>query len=378
LLLRSAIELASVPLGFNAHNVLVARMSLPAARYAHDAAVSEAYRAILSQLRDIVGVEHAAVATSVPLVGGGPDAAIAVEHVEFASGSAPSPHIRLVSDAYNEAMGVALIRGRAFQPPDLFAGAPSVVLINERLAAALWPGGNPIGKRISTWTSGPEPQWREVVGVVADVRAFGQIEPVPLELFIPYTQAPVGAWNVFQRSMVLVLRTNRDWPETYATPLRAAVSTVDPSVPLYDVRTMEQVVAGVTAARRFYLRLVLLLAATALGLAVLGVYGVIAHLVSQRRSEIGLRMAVGAQRIEVIRFVVAHGLRLALFGVAIGVPAALLQAQVMRNLLFEVPPTDLLTFVSVVLLLTFTSVLASLFPAVKAARVDPLLALRHE
>ena len=183
------------------------------------------------------------------------------ENVEFAPGSAPSPHIRLISDGYSEAMGFALIRGRAFQPTDLVAGAPKVVLINERLAAAPWAGSNAIGQRISTWTAGPEPEWREVVGVVADVRAFGQAEPAPLELFIPYTQAPVGAWDVFQRSMVLVLRTNRDWPETYAAPLRAAVSAVDGSVPLYDVRTMEQVVVGATAARRFYLRLVLLLAA---------------------------------------------------------------------------------------------------------------------
>jgi putative ABC transport system permease protein len=117
---------------------------------------------------------------------------------------------------------------------------------------------------------GPEPEWREVIGVVRDARTFGQSEPVPLELFLPYTQAPPGAWNAFQRSMVLVIRTDEGWPDTYAGHLRRAVAAVDPTIPLYDLRTMERLVVNVTATRRFYLRLVLLLAATGLGLALLG------------------------------------------------------------------------------------------------------------
>ena len=378
LLFRSAEQLARVPLGFNAHGVLTARLTLPAARYGEPAVVAGAFRAILDQMRELGGLEYAAAATGVPLTGGSADAAVAAEGVAFPPGAAPSPHIRLISDGYIEAMGFTLLRGRSLQAADLAAGAPPVVVINERLAAALWPGTSPIGKRVSTWTAGPDPEWREVVGVVAGVRTFGQSEPVPLELFMPYTQAPSGAWNAFQRSMVLVLRPREGWPEGFAPHLKTAVAGVDPSAPLYDVRTMEGIVVAATAGRRFYLRLILLLAATGLGLAVLGVYGVIAYFVTERTGEIGLRMAIGARRPEVVRMVVARGLRLALLGVAVGVPGALLLTRLISNLLYGVGPTDPLTFVSVASLLIVTSVLASLVPAAKAARVDPLHALRHE
>ena len=378
LLLRSAGELARVPLGFDGHDVLTARLTLPPARYADSAAVADAYRRILDELRGTRGLSYAAAATGIPLVGGSVDAAVSVEGVVFPPGAAPSPHIRLVSDDYFAAMGIALVRGRGIGAADLAAGAPPVVVINERLAAALWPGSNPIGKRLSTWTAGAEPEWREVVGVAADVRAFGQVEAVPLELFLPYTHAPAVAWTTFQRSMVLVLRAAEDWPETYAPQLRRAVAAIDPSVPLYDVRTMDGIVLSVTANRRFYLRLILLLAATGLGLAVLGVYGVIAYFVAERTGEIGLRMAIGAQRAQVVGMVVTQGLRLALLGVAIGVPAALLVSRLIRNLLYGIEPSDPMTFASVAGLLLFTGLAASLVPAVRAARVDPLRALRHE
>jgi putative ABC transport system permease protein len=199
-----------------------------------------------------------------------------------------------------------------------------------------------------------------------------------MELFLPYTQAPSGAWNTFQRSMVLVLQPSDGWPHTYAAHLRRAAAAVDPSVPLYDVRTMEGVVVAATATRRFYLRLILLLGLTGLGLAILGVYGVVSYFVSERTAEIGLRIAVGATRVQVVRMVLARAARLALAGVAVGIPAALLLTRAIGTMLYGIEPTDPVTFVTVVFVLTFTTLLASMVPAARAALVDPLDALRHE
>lgn len=378
LLIRSAVRLQQVPLGFNAHDVLTARLALPAARYREAEVVTEAYRRMLDSLRSTRGVARAGASTNVPLGGNSTDAGVTVEGKTFPPNALPSPHIRLVTDDYFEAIGMTIIRGRSLQPSDMGPGAPRVVVINERLAAILWPGEVPLGKRVSGWTAGPEPEWREVVGVAGDVRTFGQSTPVQPEMFLPYTQAPTGSWEVFQRSMVLVVRSAEDWPETYAAAMRRAVSAVDPSIPLYDMRTMERLVVNLTAPRRFYMRLILLLAATGLGLATLGIYGVIAYFVTQRTPEIGLRLAIGAERREVVRMVVGHGLRMSLAGIVIGLLAALMFTRVMTSLLYDVQPTDPQTFLSVAGLLVVTSVVASLVPAATAARVDPLVALRYE
>jgi predicted permease len=378
LLLRSASRLSSVPFGFDAQHVLTARIALPAARYQEAPAIADAYRRILEDMRASRGVEHAGAATTVPLIGGSPDAAVQVEGRVVAVGSQPSPHIRLFTDGYFAAMGIAIVRGRAPQAADIAATAPPVVVINERLAAALWPGEDAIGKRLSTWTADTNPEWRVVVGVAADVRTFGQAEAVPLELSIPYTQAPSGAWNAFQRGMVLVIRTRDVWPADQVAPLRRAVAAVDATVPLYDVRPMDQVMVSLTATRRFYLRLILLLAAAGLGLAMLGTYGVIAYFVADRTPEIGLRMAIGARPGEVVGMVMQQGLRLLALGAAIGVPAALLLSRAIRSLLFEIEPTDPVSHVAAVALLMAMTALACALPAARAARVDPITALRHD
>ena len=378
LLLRSADKLRQVPLGFNAHDVITARVSLPAARYGSDETVAEAYGRILAPLRVTSGIQHAAAATHLPLVGDNADATTIAEGRTYAPGSEPSPMIRLVSDEYFEAMGMTMVSGRSLQAIDVAPGSPRVVVINEQLATTLWPGENPVGRRLSTWYGRDNPEWREVVGVVRDARSVGQRFPVPMELFIPYTQAPLGAWNAFQRSMALVVRSGENWPETYVPAIRQAVRDTDPSVPLFNVRTMEGVVVAVTANRRFYMRLVLMLGATGLFLAMIGIYGVIAYFVAQRTTEIGLRLAVGAARRDVVRMVVRQALRVALVGLLIGVPAALMVTDVMAALLYETEPTDPLTFAGAALILLATSLLASLIPSVRAARVDPLVALRHE
>jgi putative ABC transport system permease protein len=378
LLMRSADKLRQVPLGFNGHDVITARVSLPEARYGSDQTVAEAYGRMLAPLRGTNGIRHAAASTHIPLVGSNADSTTIAEGRTYAPGSEPSPMIRLVTDEYFEAMGMTIASGRSVQAIDVAPGSPRVVVINEQLAAALWPGENPVSRRLSTWSGRDNPEWREVVGVVRDARSVGQRFPVPMELFIPYTQAPLGAWDAFQRSMALVVRSGENWPETYMPAIRQAVRDTDSSVPLYDVRTMEGVVVAVTASRRFYMRLVLMLGATGLFLAMLGIYGVIAYFVSQRTPEIGLRLAVGAGRPDVVRMVVRQALRVAMVGLIIGVPSALLFTDMMNALLYEIEPTDPLTFAGAALIVLATSLLASLIPSVRAARVDPLVALRHE
>jgi putative ABC transport system permease protein len=178
--------------------------------------------------------------------------------------------------------------------------------------------------------------------------------------------------------MVLIVRSNEGWADTYAAAMRGAVSAVDPTIPLYELKTLERTFVEATATRRFYLRLVLLLASVGLGLATLGIYGVIAYFVTERTQEIGLRMALGAERIGVVKMVLGHSLKLALAGILIGLAAALALTRAMTGLLYDVCPTDLQTFVSVAVLIMATSVAASWLPAVRAASVDPLVALKCE
>jgi putative ABC transport system permease protein len=378
LLWRSAEKLRQVPLGFDPDSVVTARMTLPANRYQEDQHVADAYRRILETLRRSQGVRYAAASSHVPLMSGNSSASTVAEGKTFSPGSAPDASVRLVTDDYFEAIGMRMRLGRSFDDSDVTTGAARVVVINERLAAALWPGESPVGKRLSTWSGPDNPEWREVVGVAADARSFGQSAPIAMELFIPYTQAPSGAWIVYQRSMALVVRSAENWPETYVPAMRRAVRDVDPSIPLYDVRTMESAFMAVTATRRLSMQFVLVLAASGLGLALLGLYGVISYFVSQRTPEIGLRLAVGAGKRDVVRMVIAQALRLAIIGLVIGIPAAFALTRVMTTLLFEIEPTDPITFASVAILLVATSLAAATIPSMKAARVDPLVALRHE
>jgi putative ABC transport system permease protein len=340
--------------------------------------VAEAYTRMLASLRDTNGIGYAAAASHLPLTGNDVDSTTVAEGKNIAPGSEPSPMVRLVTDDFFEAIGMTIIRGRSIQARDVAAGSPQVVVVNERLAAALWPGEDPIGKRLSTWYGRDNPEWREVIGVVADVRSSGQTAPAPMELFLPYTQAPVGAWTAFQRSMALILGSTDNWPETYVPAIRQALRGVDPGIPLFAVRTMESVFVQATASRRFYLRLVLVLAVSGLGLALLGIYGVVSFVVTQRTPEIGLRLAIGAERREVVAMVIGQALRMTAIGLAIGIPAALMLTRGMTAVLFDTQATDPLTFVSVTFLLVVTSAAAAVVPASRAARVDPLVALRHE
>ncbi|HET9360629.1 MAG TPA: ABC transporter permease, partial [Vicinamibacterales bacterium] len=375
LFIRSAWRLQQVPLGFETRGALSARLALPIDRYRGPEAVADAYRRILEEARAVPGIRHAGASTGIPLVGGGPDASVQIEGKPYTPGSAISPAIRLITDGYVEAIGMSVVRGRTMRPADMAPGAPPVVLINARLASAAWPGEDPIGKHLSTWTREIDtPEWREVVGIVGDVRSFGPDTPPPPELFLPYTQPPVGAWAAFQGSMAIVVRAADD-PASYAPALRRSVRSVDASLPLFDVQTMDQALGADAAGVRFNTVLLSLLAAVGLVLAAIGIYGVIAYFVTQRTPEIGIRLALGASPGSVLMMVLRRGTVLALTGIAIGLIAARDLTRLVTTLLFEVTPTDPPTYAAGAIALLTIALLACVVPALRAVRVNPMRSL---
>jgi putative ABC transport system permease protein len=252
-------------------------------------------------------------------------------------------------------------------------GAPRVVVVNEALARSVFGEASPLGQRISGWTRGPERVWREIVGVIGDVRAFGREASAPPEIYFPMSQAPDGSWNAFQRAAAIIVKAKPS--PALAPALRAAVASVDALVPLYDVQTMDNVVVEAMAARRFNTLLLSLLGATALILAAIGIYGVIAFFVTQRTREIGLRVALGATTFNVIRLVVSQAAVLALVGIALGGLAAVWMTRVLATMLFQVSARDPLAYSMAAGALLLVALAAAWLPARRAARVDPVKAL---
>ncbi|MGH7712835.1 MAG: FtsX-like permease family protein, partial [Gemmatimonadaceae bacterium] len=321
LFLRSAQTLQRVPLGFDPTGVTMLRVALPPDRYESAEAVQAAFTRVVEQVRAVPGVKNAAASTRVPMWGSSIDIGVTVD------GRARNPdrvelgHVRLVTPGFVETLGIPLKRGRLLRESDMAAGAPWVVVVNETFVRNLFGTDNPIGKRISGWTREANvPEWREIVGVVGDVRAFGQENELPPEIYMPLSQAPQDSWSSFQRAMTIVAAAE---PNAVIAPaLRKAVSSVDPLLPLYDVQTMSDVVSQSTANRRFNTQLLTFLGLTGLILAAIGIYGVIAFFVSQRTHEIGVRVALGASRPRVIRMVVRQAATLALVGIAVGAVGA--------------------------------------------------------
>lgn len=281
-------------------------------------------------------------------------------------------HIRLVTDGYMETLGMGLKRGRLLAESDLRTGAPWVIVVNETFAKQIFGSDDPVGRRVSGWTSGPAPEWREIVGVVGDVRAFGLENDVPPEMYMPMTQAPGGAWQAYQRNMTIVARSKGG---LVAGAMRAVVKTIDPTLPLFDVQTMDDVLQQSTATRRFNTLLLGALGLTGLVLAAIGIYGVIAFFVSQRTHEIGVRVALGATSRDVVRIVVVQALTLAMLGVVLGGAGAYWATQALRSMLFQVDARDPITYVSASVVLILVALVAAALPARRAARVDPVRAL---
>jgi putative ABC transport system permease protein len=369
LLLRSAQRLQQIPSGFDASGVTMMRLALPADRYGDPATVERTYARIVEQVRAIPGVARAGAGTRVPMWGPSVDMGIKLDgSSEMSPGSG---HVRLVSDGYMETLGMTLKEGRLLAASDVREGAPPVIVVNEAFVKNFYPDGNALGRRVSgTWTMKENvPEWREIVGIVTDVRTFGLENDAPAELYIPMTHARF-AWGAHQRGMTIVARANGEVP--LAQSMRAAVRDIDPSLPVFDVQTMDDVLQLASASRRFNTQLLSLLGLTGLILAAIGIYGVIAFFVTQRTHEIGVRMALGATGRHVVQMVVRQAVVLALIGVTIGGLGAWWATKSLESMLFQVQPRDPVAYAIAAGVLVLVATVAATLPARRAAKVDPV------
>jgi putative ABC transport system permease protein len=374
LALRSLWALQQVSLGFEPRGVLTMRLALPEAGYESNVRVEAFYRELIDRVRRVPGVQAAGAVRSLPLANTIGDWGLDIEGYVETPGNNAKGDWQVSTDGTFEALGERLIAGRSFTAADR-ADAAQVAIVNEKMASLYWKDGNPIGRRIRMGSNGERP-WVTVVGVVADLQHNGLGSMVKEKFYRPHAQFAQSTGFAI-RNMTLVVKTPGD-PMTLVGAIRHEIATMDPSLPVAAIRPMTDVVDSAGSAPRFTGWLLGLFAALALTLAAIGIYGVLAYLVSQRTREIGIRIAVGAEPSSVLRLIVGRGLRLALQGVVIGLVAAFIGTRVMVALLYQVQPRDPLTFVAVPLVLSLVAMLASVIPALRAMRVDPINALRTE
>ena len=373
LLIRTAWHVRQVDPGFEPSHVLSARLILPAGRYADAPAIVRAYREINDAVAAVPGVRSASLAVAVPLSGSSVHSSFVVEGQPTAPGERPTAALNIVSPGYFATLGIPFLDGRDVLPTD-DASSPDVVVVSQSLARRHWPGERAVGKRINLFGSPETPRWVEVVGVVGDLHGASLTETAEPTLYIPFAQLEIRMWGAMQRSLVIVARTAPE-PATLVPAIRRAVMTVDPSLPLADQNTLEELLAGSLATARFNTQLLTTLGLIALLLASVGVYGVVAYFVSQRTQEIGLRMALGATPAQVWRLVVRRGLAPIVWGVGAGALMSLATARLLQGQLYGVESKDPVTLVGVALLLLLVSVLATYVPARRAMRVAPAVAL---
>jgi putative ABC transport system permease protein len=340
---------------------------LSAEKYKEESQNAAFYSDLVQRVKAQPGVESAAVVNHLPLGGSNSSASFLVEGAPVpAPGDGNMGRYRVCTPEYFTTMQIPILKGRAFTDQDK-AGAARVVIVNETLARNYWPGQEAIGKRIRF--DGPDNPWMEIVGVSKDVRHELTLEVTP-EYYLPHAQ---DGWS----SMVLVARTTVD-PASLAGSIRQDVWAIDKDQPVFEVRTMQEVRSLSVGLQQFNSVMIGIFAAVALLLASIGIYGVMAFAVTQRTQEIGIRMALGARKTDVLKMVVGNGMKLAFLGLAIGLVASWLLTRFISSLLFGVEPTDPLTFGAVSLCLLVAALLACYLPARRATKVDPLEALRYE
>jgi len=372
LMLKSFARLREVKLGFNPERTLTLNLSLPHANYSSPARIKAFYQEVLDRVRVLPGVRLAGFANAVPLGGG----SVRI-YGDFSIEGQPSPENLWASKIaaspdYFHAIGIPLLKGRLFADSD-GDRSPAVGIISERLARQLWPhGGDPLGKRITLGIG--RDSWLEIVGVVGDVRQDDlRAEPVP-GLYVPYRQVPEA---FFIDAVTFVVRTIEE-PHSLAATVRKTIQTVDPTLPVFDIHTMEEWVSSKVAHPRFNTWLLGSFSAIALSLALVGIYGVVSYSVTQRTQEIGIRLALGARGREVVKMVVRQGMKAVMVGVLCGTIAAAALTRFLAAQLYSVTPTDPVTFTSVVIIFIGVALAACCIPAIRAARVDPVEALRYE
>jgi putative ABC transport system permease protein len=370
LMMKSMYRLLQVDPGFRPERVLTMEINLRTAQYSKPEATLNFWRQVLDKVRALPGVDTAALGTVLPLSGNHNRGDITIEGLPTPDlGKFPHPDYHTVSSSYINALSIPLLRGRNFTDADTDT-APQVALINATMARRFWPNEDAVGKRFHWGHPGSEDPWIEIIGVVGDTKLYGLANPSRLELYLPLQQSHAN-------DMFLVLRSAID-PASLTPAVRDAVAGIDKDQPVFNVNTMKQLVDDSVASRRITLILLGLFSGLALVLAAIGIYGVISYSVQQRTHEIGIRMALGAQRRDVLRLVVGQGVKLAALGVAIGIAAAFRLTRLMSSLLFGVGAYDPVAFGAAAALLLLVATAACYIPARRAIAIDPMVALRYE
>jgi putative ABC transport system permease protein len=374
LLIRSFARLGSVNPGFRAEHVLTMQIALPETRYS-GVKVALFYKQLLERLQTLAGAESAGIARNLPLSGSDASLNFIVENrpVE-SSAEQPRAKYRAASADYFTGLGIPLVRGRYFDRTD-GEKTPCVVVINNTMARRFWPGEDPVGKRMKAGFDGS--QWCTIVGIAGDVKHTGLDAATNAEMYYHYLQVPPELMGFVEGTMTLVLRTNSE-PNSMVAGVRHEVQRLDADLAIFNVKSMEELVGGSLAQPRFRTLLMGVFAGVALILAAIGLYGVIAYSVTQRTNELGVRMALGAQKSDVLKLVVGHGALLACLGVGIGLVLALGLMRIISTLLFGVNATDPLTFGVAAIVILVIALGASYIPALRAIKVDPVIALRSE
>jgi putative ABC transport system permease protein len=373
LLLRSARHLSAVDYGYRADGLLAVFLDLPRVRYDSTPNQVAFYGRLLERLRAMPGVAAVTATSELPAAGYNMTFSFAIEgrRAVNPSGREDAQPLHVVTPEYFRVLGIPLVRGRTFDARD-HAGAPRVVIVNESFARRHWPTESPVGRRFSFL--GPEGPWLEIVGVVGDTRMVSADAPPAPVFYIPQAQKQ---WH-WLAWMTLIVRAEpgRD-PRSLAPAVQAAVAELDRRLPIHRIATVHELYGESTARRRFATTLLTAFAALALLLGTIGMYGVLSYAVAQRRREIGIRIALGAKPGEVMGTVLRQALMLTALGVAIGTAAALALTRLLGALLYEVSPTDPITYAAVAILLAVVAAIAAWMPAWRATRIDPLVVLRE-
>jgi putative ABC transport system permease protein len=371
LMVRGFWKLQQVNTGVNAQNVITMSVALPQTSYPKNEMIDSFWSRLEERVARLPGVQSAAIASGLPPMRppnmndthiegfvrreGGP-----IENIDY---------YQIVSKDYFQTMGIRLMDGRLFDARDA-VGAPDAIIINQTMAHTFYGNQSPIGRRIQPGTSGP---YCMVIGVVEDVKNAGIDRPTGTELYLPYNQKQGSGTN----NAYVVLRGKSD-PSSLAGAVRGEVQAIDPTIPLAEVRLMEDVLASAQSRPRFLTLLLTLFSSIALIIATVGIYGVISYSAARRSKEFGLRIALGAQPMNILGLVLKQGVLLTVIGVVVGVASALVLTRLMTSLLFAVRPTDAITYVGVSALLAAVALFASYIPARRATQVDPIKALRYE
>jgi putative ABC transport system permease protein len=373
LLIKSFWRVQEVNPGFDSNNLLTLQLDLPDTKYKEPAQIDDFFQRILSEIAALPGVKSTGISSTIPMSSSNQnDSTFEIEgRVPMPGELGPWGDLWFAGANYFQTMNIPLIRGRYFDDRDV-QDAPFVAIIDETMARKWWPNEDPIGKRIWVYENDPQgnKRWREIVGIVGHVKREGLDRESSVQYYLPHRQLPTG-------DVILTVRTVAE-PESMNTAVRGVIQSADKELPVYRLTTMERMMADSTSQRRFATILLGIFALVALILASVGLFGVMAYTVAQRTHEIGIRMALGAQTLDIHKLIIRQGMNLVLTGVVIGLLAAFGLTRLMKSLLFGISETDTTTFVIIPLLLAVVAMLACYLPARRATKVDPLTTLRLE